>query len=378
MQTLRQSSDHLIGLKPYDPRYLPARIYLNANESPYGLPEPVVKELTESLTKECLNRYPDPLAKHLRARLADVYGISENAVLLGNGGDELLFDVLLAYGGKKRKLLIAPPSFSSYEIDARLTNTQLVEVRRQKRGALVPHAKNATAEDGATFNYTLDEDAVLKRVAQGDIDIVMLASPNNPTGDVLDPAFINELLNASDALILIDQAYIEFAQEAYDALPLLRQHKNLAILRTFSKAYGLAGMRLGYLLAAEELVSELLKVRQPYSVDAFSALAGWAVLNNREAFSGRMRESIEERRRVSKALSKLPGLKVFDSEANFILIQLENAHKIWQALYDEKALLLRDFSEAPYLGDCLRISIGSPEENDELLASLQTMMKEVT
>lgn len=369
MQGVRPSAPSLADLIPYDPKYLPARIYLNANECPYGLPQPVVSELMDCVASQVFHRYPDPLARQLRERIAEKYGLSSAHILLGNGGDELLFDILLAYGGKGRKLLTAPPSFSSYDLDAKLTGTTLVEIPRRNRILVTQES----AERGSTLSYAIDERAILERVSQGDIDVVMLASPNNPTGDALSESFIVTLLNASDAVVLIDQAYVEFASERFDVTGLLAEHTNLVLLRTFSKAYALAGIRLGYLLAASEVVSELCKVRQPYSVDAFSALAGRAVLDAPAEFAAQMEESKRERERVFTELARLEGVEAYPSEANFILFRCAAAHEIWQRLYDEKGILLRDFSKARGLTGCLRVSIGTPEENDEFLAAFKEL-----
>jgi histidinol-phosphate aminotransferase len=221
MKRVRPPAPFLADLVPYDPQYLPARIYLNANESPYGLPEPVVQTLTEAMRGQLFHRYPDPLAKGLRARIAKLNGVEEAHVLLGNGGDELLFDIMLAWGGPDRRLLTAPPSFSSYELDARLTGTTIVEVARVERAAsaaasgappdATPAAAGSVPPDATPAvppvrEMGIDENALLDRVSRGDIDIVMLASPNNPTGDALSEDFVLTLLDASDALVLIDQA----------------------------------------------------------------------------------------------------------------------------------------------------------------------------
>lgn len=362
MQKVRASAPYLVDLLPYDPKYLPARVYLNANESPYGLPKSVLDALLASVGEQMLHRYPDPLAKSLRADIAAEHRLDENRVLLGNGGDELLFDIMLAYGGVGRKLLTAPPSFSSYELDARLTGTTIVEVERERQFCEGPFANAVMG---------IDEKRILDRVGQGDIDVVMLASPNNPTGDALSEDFVCALLDASDALVLIDQAYLEFADGRFDMRRHVDEHTNLVILRTFSKAYALAGIRLGYLLASAEVVGELCKVRQPYSVDVFAALAGKAVLGDLEAFEQQIAESIAERNRVARSLNNMPGLTVFESEANFILVQLAQAHEVWLRLYEDDGILLRDFSEAPYLGDCLRLGIGTPQENDDFLAAFE-------
>ena len=376
MQKIRRAVPALRDLRPYDPKYLPARVYLNANESPYGLPEPVFEEIDGSLHRQSLHRYPDPLAKSLRTMIAEVLCLHEERVMIGNGGDELIFNLMLAYGGSDRKLLITPPSFSSYEIDARLTNTDTVKIDRLLNSVGSCTDCSGEKRNNTDLEYTVDKEAVLRRVSQGDIDMVMLASPNNPTGDALGEGFVSALLEASDAVILIDQAYVEFADASFDMKHLIGTYKNLAILRTFSKAYALAGVRLGYLLADEELIAELCKVRQPYSVNSFSAYAGLVAVKNRGSFVPQITETVNERRRMIKALREIPGISVFESEANFVLIRVANAMRIWQELYDGKGILLRDFSTSAGLAGCLRISIGKPEENDELLESLRNIVRE--
>jgi histidinol-phosphate aminotransferase len=252
-------------------------------------------------------------------------------------------------------LLIAPPSFGSYEIFAELTKTEIVTVPR-----------NAAKH--------IDQPALLERLGVGDIDLIMLASPNNPTGECLSIEFIEALLAATDALVLLDQAYIEFAASSKDASHLLSEHPNLVILRTFSKAFGLAGIRLGYLLATPEVILELCKVRQPYSVDLFSALLGEAVLDTSEVMRERAAITASQRDRLALALSELAGVKVYASEANFLLVQLAHAADVWQQLYQDHGILLRDFSRSPGLSDCLRISVGTVAENDKLLEALRCVI----
>lgn len=357
MLVARSISPHLKGLVAYDPKYLPARIYLNANESPYGLPKSVVDALSVAVQEEMFHRYPDPLAKNLRAKLANQLSCLPENILIGNGGDELILDILLAYGGADRNLLIAPPSFSSYELDAVITNTTIVQIAREPN------------------TFCIDEQAIINRVALGDIDVVMLASPNNPTGDVLSEEFIVDLLNASDALVLIDQAYVEFSNPFFSMTKLLAEHENLLLLRTFSKAYALAGLRLGYLLASEQVILELCKVRQPYSVDTFSVLAGMAVLDADNVVKSQIKEVVEQRIYIASSLALMNKVKVYCSEANSILFKLPNAHQLWQRLYEDYGILLRDFSDAPYLKDCLRVSIGKPAENKEFIAATGAILK---
>jgi histidinol-phosphate aminotransferase len=363
---LRPAAAYLKGLTPYDPKYLAAEVYLNANENPYGLSEKAFGELQARLPELAsalgLNRYPDPLASGLRLALAKYLGLKPEQLLIGNGGDELIFDLILAWGGAGRKLLVAPPCFSSYGFSATLNSTELVEIARQD-------------------DWQPDADALLQRLAVGDIDCVMLASPNNPTGDCLAPDFVEELLQASDALVLIDQAYVEFADPLYDLQPLLKKHDNLVLLRTFSKAWGLAGMRLGYLMAADEaVIAELLKVRQPYSVDRLAPLLAELLLADASDTERRSAQLCAERERVYQRLESNKSWTRFDiwpSEANFLLLRHPEAALIWQRLYEDYGILVRDFSAQAGLAGCLRISIGTPEENDRLIAALTELLMQI-
>ncbi len=364
MQSVRSAAEHLKGLEPYDPRYLQARIYLNANENPYGTPDAVRECLAQALVCEPLHRYPDPLAKRLRAALASRLEVPSECIVLGNGGDELLFNLCLAYGGEGRILLTTPPTFSVYHTDAILTHTELREI---------PRASEIGPE--GQLDFSVNEKTILELVGSGEVDIVILTSPNNPTGDSLSLSFIEELLAATDAVVLIDHAYIEFASPGYDATALLRNNTNLAILRTFSKAYGLAGLRIGYLVASEEIARELRTVRQPYSVDALAALAAHAALGVEDEVRVQIAAIVAERERLAKTLGSIgQGLSVAPSEANYLLFRVPDAHEVWQLLYENYGILLRDVSRIPGLTHCLRVTVGTPEENDEFLRALDTIL----
>ena len=188
----------------------------------------VRNEIKREINKVAFNRYPDPLANELRDMIAEANGLDRDCVLVGNGGDELLFDIALAWGGPGRKFLNMPPTFSVYRNNAELTNTEVVDIPRR---ADLHHRRGGGA---------------VRAWRAGDIDYVIVTSPNNPTGDLADERFILRLLDATDALVMVDEAYFEFSRGT--VRPYLAQHKNLVILRTFSKAFSLAGVRVGYLL----------------------------------------------------------------------------------------------------------------------------------
>ena len=354
MHGVRNSHPNLAGIVPYDPKYLPAMQYLSANENPSNVPEEVQLEIRKALKGFPFNRYPDPLGNELRDLIAEANGLSRENVLLGNGGDELLFNLALTWGGPGRTFLNVPPTFSVYEANARLTGTKVVNVPRKE-------------------NFDIDEEAVLARMAEGDIDFAVITSPNNPTGKMANETFLKKLLDSSDALIMVDEAYFEFSR--FSMRPYLDQYENLVILRTFSKAFSLAGVRMGYLLANASVIREFLKVRQPYSVDSVSQAIATAVYRNRSLFVPGINQIIEQRGVLLEELGKMPGVTVFDSDSNYVLFRVADADEIWQGLYD-RGVLIRDFSHSQYLENCLRVSVGSPEENQVFLGALTEILNE--
>ncbi len=349
MRDVCQAASQLSGLSPYDPKYLPADAFLSANENPRDIDQEIRREIMREMKRLPFNRYPDPLANELRDMIAEANGLDRDQVLVGNGGDELLFDVALAWGGPGRSFLNLPPTFSVYDTNARLTGTTVIDVPRQS-------------------DYSIDERAVLDRVAGGDIDYLIVTSPNNPTGQLANETFMAELLDATDALVMVDEAYFEFSRQTMR--PYLAQHKNLVILRTFSKAFSMAGVRIGYILGHEDVVREFAKVRQPYSVDSVSQAIARVVYRNRAKFEPGIRSIIEERSRILDGLKRIPGVTPYPSDANYVLFKLANAAQVWETLYG-RGILVRDFSRAPYLEDCLRVSIGTSEENDAFLTTLR-------
>lgn len=353
MDSVKSSSSQLDGLIPYDPKYLPAKYIMSANENPLDVPLDVRLEIEQAIRDVAFNRYPDPLANELRDMIAEANGLSREWVLLGNGGDQLLFDTAMAWGGPGRTFLNLPPTFSVYAANARLTNTEVVDIERiQNR------------------NWAIDEEAVLAALADQakPIDFVIIGSPNNPTGELADARFVERVLESTDALVMVDEAYFEFSRSS--VLPYLERHKNLVILRTFSKAYSLAGVRIGYILAHPAVITEYIKVRQPYSVDAVSQAIAKTVYRNRAAFEDRVDAIISERDRVTDALCDIPGIKAYPSDSNWILFAIDNASAAWEYLYSQ-GVLVRDFSASAGIEGTLRVSIGTKEQNDAFLQAIR-------
>lgn len=356
MNRVKAAAPQLEGMIPYDPKYLPAEAYMSANENPADVDEGIRKEIEQAIRKVQFNRYPDPLANGLRDLIAEANGLDRDWVLIGNGGDELLFDTALAWGGPGRTFLNLPPTFSVYAANARLTNTNVLDIPR-------------LSDDG----FSIDEQAVLEAVSRPDspVDFIIIASPNNPTGKMADPAFLDKLLQSTDALVMVDEAYFEFSR--FSMRPYLEANENLVILRTFSKAFSLAGVRLGYIFAHPNVIKEYMKVRQPYSVDALSQAVGEVVYKNRASFEPAIASIIAERDRMLTELAKVPGVKTYPTDSNWVLFKMEDAAQAWEYLYDH-GVLVRDFSKSADMPDCLRVTVGTPEQNDKFVQELRNFV----
>lgn len=346
MDRLRPSRPELSNLTPYSAKDIRADVMLASNENPANLPAELREKIADRLSGFAFNRYPDPTATEVRELIAEANGLEPANVLLGNGGDEIIFNLLLAWGGPGRALLDLPPTFSMYGIDAESTGTRLVSIPR-------------------LADFSIDEEAVLARVREGDIDIVAISNPNNPTGGLANESFLIELLESTDALVLVDEAYFEFSR--HTMRPHMSRHANLVILRTFSKAFSLAGLRVGYMLAQADVVREVMKVRQPYSVDAFSQWVAAMVYRERVAFEQGISEALRGRDQLIHGLRIIHGVEVFESEANFVLFRVPHASALWRDLLRNYSVLVRDFSRTAGLEGCLRVTVGTAEENRRFL-----------
>ena len=350
---------HLRALDVYDPNFTPTRVNLSANENTYDVPPAPRAAIDAALAATRTNRYPDPLSNDLRDALAAWHGVGRESVIVGNGGDELLFNFLLAFGGPGRVLVNVPPTFSEYAFFASITQTEVVDVWRDPRTFLPDVA--ALVEAARTAN------------------LVVLTSPNNPTGDVASLDLVREVCDACPGLVMVDEAYGEFAEPGTSAEPLLPDHDNLVVLHTLSKAFALAGARCGYVIAAPDVAAAFGAVRQIYSVNVLTQAAALAAVTHRDEFSPTVERIRSERARLLASLrvlaERLP-VTVWPSEGNFVLLRVPGASRVRNRLRDEFSILVRDFSYAPGLGDCLRVTVGTPEENDAVLEALSILIPE--
>lgn len=347
---------HLRTLEPYDPNFTPTRVNLSANENTYDVPAPARALIDEALAATPTNRYPDPMSNDLRDEIAAWHGVSRENVIVGNGGDELLYNFLLAFGGPGRTLVNVPPTFSEYAFFASLTQTGVRDVWR----------------DPETFLPRADELVA----AAGEASLVILTSPNNPTGDVAAPELAARVCDACPGLVMVDEAYGEFAAADSSAETLLAEHDNLLVLHTLSKAFALAGARCGYVIAAPDVIDALAAVRQIYSVNVLTQAAALAAVRARAEFDPTVDAIVSERSRLYESLARVGGVRVWPSEGNFILARMAGASRVRERLRDERSILVRDFSYAPGLADCLRITVGTPEENDAVIEALSEIVPE--
>lgn len=352
------------GLRAYQVEIPPGdapRIKLDANESPFALGEAVREELAGELGKALadveLHRYPDPEARELRRLLGQDLGVAPEQILASNGSDEAIQMLLMAVAGPAVAIAAPVPTFVMYEIGSRVLGLRFVGVPLDDRFDL----------DGTAFCRVLTAEKPR---------LVFLAWPNNPTGGLFGSSAIEEILRTCggrgcDALVVVDEAYTHYSGQTF--LPKLSAYPNLVILRTLSKI-GLAGIRLGMLIASRAVAEEINKVRMPYNVNALSQAAARVILRHPDVVRHHAATIIRERERVLGRLQDISGITVFPSQANFFLIRTDRpGDDVFRGLY-ERGILIRNFSRAPHLANCLRVTVGTPAENDAFLSALGAVL----
>jgi histidinol-phosphate aminotransferase len=334
---------------------------LDANESPFALGDSMRDELAAEMAKALadveLHRYPDPEARELRRLLARDLGVAPEQVLASNGSDEAIQLLAIAVGAPGGAVAAPIPTFVMYELTARALGLNFVGVPLSEQ-------------------FDLDVGRFCEVLRAKRPRLVFLAWPNNPTGRLYDPAAVEEIVrvgcrDGANALVVVDEAYFHYAGQTF--FPRLGQYPNLVILRTLSKV-GLAGIRLGILVADAAVVEEINKVRLPYNVNALSQAAARVVLRHPEVVSGHAAAIVRERDRVLAGLREIPGVTTYPSQANFFLMRTaRSSDDAFRGLL-ERGILVRNFSHAPSLANCLRVTVGTPEENDAFLAALPDVL----
>jgi histidinol-phosphate aminotransferase len=339
------------GLRAYTLAADRAPVKINQNENPYGVPEAVRRETLRRMERRSWSRYPDFVPASLHEKLAAFAGWTPAGVVAGNGSNELIQATLMVTVGEGRRVLISEPTFALY---------------RQVTTVLGGEILSVPLDAALQF----DVPALRATIEREQPDVTILCSPNNPTGCLLKTDDLEGLLTTADGLVVIDEAYFEFAGQT--VAPLLARHTNLLVFRTFSKALGLAGLRVGYLLAAPELAREVGKAVLPYNLNVFSQTAAEvAVEMYEEELRTRVERIVAERERLFAGLKEIEGLSPVASRANFIAVRSAVApRRVYEELL-RRGVLVRDVSGYPMLKDYFRVSVGTHEENEQLLGGLR-------
>ena len=349
----------------------PARgfIKLDAMENPYRWPEQMVEQWLEQLREVELNRYPDPSPAGLKQGLAEVMGVPEGQeVILGNGSDELIQMIAMAMTQPGRKVLSPEPSFVMYRMIATFTGMDYVGIPLVSKGGV---SKGGVSKGGAE-DFSLDREAMLEAIQQHQPAIIFLAYPNNPTGNLFDRDTVTAIIEASPGLVVVDEAYHAFAGDSF--MGELGRYENLAVMRTVSKM-GLAGLRLGLLAGPAPWLNEFDKVRLPYNINVLTQKSTEFVLAHREVLDQQTRQICVDREVLMQALVQMEGVTPFPSKANFILFRVARADAVFSSLKEQGVLIKNLSPTGGLLQDCLRVTVGSSEENSQFLAALARALK---
>jgi histidinol-phosphate aminotransferase len=337
----------ILALKAYHVAEAAGMVKLDAMENPYPLPPAMQGELAKVLSRIELNRYPEPTGREVRALIARKMAVPQGMeLLLGNGSDDLIQIVTLALARPGAAMMYPSPTFVMYSMNATFMGMRAVPVPLRE-------------------DFSFDADAFIERMKVEQPALVFLAYPNNPTGVLYPEADVERVIRAAPGLVVIDEAYHVFARKTF--MPRLRDFANLAVVRTVSKL-GLAGIRLGYMAARPEWIREFNKVRQAYNVSVLTQAAALFVLERLDVLEEQAARIRSDRTALGEALSALPGTRVFPSEANFFLVRVGDADRTYEAL-KRRNVLVRNLH--PALEHCLRINVGTPDENRILLAALR-------
>jgi histidinol-phosphate aminotransferase len=345
--------DEIRALDAYHVPSAEGMVKLDAMENPYRLPEALRRAIGEAVADAALNRYPDPRAPALVKRLRETAAIGpEYDILLGNGSDEIIHIIIQCVARAGATVVSPQPGFVMFGMYAQFAGLRYVGVPLRS-------------------DFALDTEAVLRALAEHRPAVVFIAYPNNPTGNLFSEEAIAAIIAAAPGLVVIDEAYHPFAGKTF--MKRLPEFPNLVVMRTLSKL-GLAGIRLGYAVARPQWIREFDKVRAPYNVNVLTQTVAERVLAHRDVLDAQAREINAERERLAGRLKELPGVTVFPSDANFILIRVPDAPRVFEGMRRQGVLVKSLHGGVPLLDHCVRLTIGTPEENERCFAALSAAL----
>ena len=341
------------GLRAYSLSPHRAQIKLNQNENAWDMPLALRQEILQRFEEMRWSRYPEFVPASLHENLGEFAGVRPDRIIAGNGSNELIQAVLMVTVGPKKRVLICEPTFALY---------------RQVATVLGGDVESCSLTNTLQYNSEL----LLSVIEERQPDVTIICSPNNPTGCVLSDEHLSELLSESKGLVVVDEAYHEFAEHSVAGL--LAEFKNLVLLRTFSKALALAGLRVGYLLGDPDIVREIGKALLPYNLNLFSQTAAEVAMEGYEAeLRPLIEQMIQERERLYAALNEIDGLTPVASRANFMIVKSQrDPGQVFEELLD-RDILIRDVSNYPMLSEYFRVCVGTPRENELLITALKEM-----
>ncbi|MGA9665605.1 MAG: histidinol-phosphate transaminase [Gallionella sp.] len=330
-------------------------VKLDAMENPYILPPELRDEIAEAVAAAAINRYPDPGAASLKAKIRDVTDLPEGMdVLLGNGSDELIQLLALALNKPGASMLSVEPSFVMYRMIANFTGMRYVGV--------------PLVSDSGAGDFSLDLPATLAAIRRERPALTFLSYPNNPTGNLFSAEAVAQIIQASPGLVVVDEAYYAFAADSF--IPHLARYPNLLVMRTYSKL-GMAGLRLGFLAGSSAWLGHLEKLRLPYNVGVLPQLVAEKLLLHHRLLLQQAEQIKRDREKLYRQLSQIDALKVYASEANFLLFRVAGATEIFNGL-KQRGVLIKNLDGAhPMLKDCLRVTVGTPDENERFMIALK-------
>ena len=333
---------NILAMEPYssarDEFKGEASVYLDANENPYNRP---------------YNRYPDPMQWKLKERIAEVKSVPKDSILLGNGSDEPIDLIIRAFCVPgKDSILTLEPTYGMYQVAAEVNDIYCKKVKLT-----------------ADFQINLPE---LLAAIDATVKVIFICSPNNPTGNSLKRSDIYKILDSFEGIVVVDEAYIDFSADS-SLSKNLNDYGNIIVLQTLSKAWGAAGIRLGMAFASPEIIAVLNKIKYPYNVNQLTQEKALEILNNQSKMEEQLKAILEERTRLQQELNNLPLImKIYPTDANFILVRVDDANAVYAKLASD-GIIVRNRNKVTLCANCLRITVGTPEEDDALLKALRKM-----
>ncbi|MGM0436741.1 MAG: histidinol-phosphate transaminase [Bacillota bacterium] len=326
---------------------------LDANENPYTLPLKIREEIENGIKGFQFNRYPDSKAKKLKKKIANYTGLDSKNLLIGNGSDELLLMIMTKFVAPDKKAVLVNPTFGMYEFYANMVGKGSYDLNLNK-------------------DFSIDWNKLAKYSKKDDTAITVLCSPNNPTGNLLDFNKLENFIKNTDNYVLLDEAYYEFCGKTL--IDLVKKYNNLIVTRTFSKAFGIAGLRIGYLAADSKVIDKIKTVKSIYNADRFSQKIATLVLDEIDEFKKIWKTIRKNRKEIYKQLSETDKVRPYKSEANFILFNTEVPEKeVYFALAD-RGIQIRFLENLEILGDSLRVTVGTEIQNEKFIYNLKEIL----